>query len=48
MSGAHAYASMNHDEHRDMEVMGAQLSTLLTEGESDRVKVITSLNMLKA
>ena len=48
MAGAHAYASMNHDEHRDMEEIGAQLSALLTAGNTDRAAVIASLNLLKA
>jgi len=48
MSGAHAYATMNDDEHKDMEAIGTELNSLLTDPEPDRSRVITSLNMLKA
>ncbi|MEI6559297.1 MAG: hemerythrin domain-containing protein [Rhodospirillaceae bacterium] len=48
MAAAHAYASINEDEHLDMETIGANLDTLMSEAAPDRTRIAQSLSLLKA
>ncbi len=48
MSAAEAYAEMNHDEHLDMEAIGANLDALMSERAPDRTRIAQSLSLLKA
>ncbi len=48
MPAAHAYTSDNHDEHLDMETVGAHLAALMAEDAPDRILIAQSLSLLKA
>ena len=48
MAAAQAYASLNHDEHLDMEGIGANLDALMSEPAPDRIRIAHSLSLLKA
>jgi len=48
MAAAHAYASMNSDDHNFLESIGVELSAMLATGPPDRPKVIGTLNLLRS
>jgi hemerythrin-like metal-binding protein len=39
---------MNYNEHQDMEAIGRELSAVMSECDTDRSKVLATLNRLKA
>ena len=48
MAAAHAYATMNQEEHLDMETIGTNLDALMAEAAPDRTQIAQSLSLLKA
>jgi hemerythrin-like metal-binding protein len=48
MASAHAYASVNHDDHSFMDAIGTELGALMMRQPLDRNRIVNSLTILRA